>query len=159
MSGRYRGAMHAAGGRTEREMNLVSYTAMVKAGLRGPQVEHLFTKQQLEDINDDVEKAYWAHVRNMLRTVPSVDKKLDVLGSALGKPPHEILDAIATAHFPELTNWINQKSFYSLRQVIDQMYKENVTELMLAVEEPQPVRRRRLDLRVPASHSDFAPEF
>lgn len=83
-----------------------------------------FEEGDLEMIQNEIMRRYWAHVRDLLRKVPVFDEKLDFLANYFEKPPHEVLDAIATVRFPQLTIAIAQKNHNLLRKWINELVDE-----------------------------------
>lgn len=105
------------------QANYRAYHQMAVAGVPPEAVYMAFEESDREVINEMVMKDYWKMVRSLLRTAPVFQRKLDFLSSFLEKPVEEVLDAIATAHFPEVTVACTQPNHNKLRQWINALYK------------------------------------
>jgi len=86
MSWRYRGAQDRAGGKTERQVNYETYKRMVKDGVPISNIITRFGHYALEQINDDLMKEYWNHVRGLLVRVPMMNNGLVSMGLTQSAP-------------------------------------------------------------------------
>lgn len=107
-----------------RKANYRAYCEMAKAGVPAATIQLAFEQGDLENIQDDVMKAYWAHVRDLWRKAPVLMEKIDAIASSLSKTAEEVLDAIATAHFPRLTIAVEQRNHNMIRTWINEMYDD-----------------------------------
>jgi len=105
------------------ESNYNAYHQMALAQVPAAHIQMAFEEGDLLNVQDEVMKRYWAHVRDLLRKVPVFDRKIEFLSSFYERPPEEILDAIATAHFPRLTIAVTQISHNWLRSWINELYR------------------------------------
>lgn len=118
----------------ERRQDILrAYHQMVLAQVPEAHIRLAFEEGDLENLQEDIMKAYWKHVREFLRRSPLFERRLDFLGQYFERPPHEVLDAIATAHFPQLTIAVTQPSFYLLRKWINELYRHANEEIETAV--------------------------
>jgi len=106
---------------------------MVLAGTPEAAIRLAFEQGDLENLQDDIMAHYWRHTRDLLRRVPLFNRKLEFLSNFFERPPHEILDAIATAHFPQLTVAYTQPNHNLLRQWINELFRAANEELQEAV--------------------------
>jgi len=115
-----------------------SYCEMAASGTPEAVIRLTYEEGDLEVVQDMVMKEYWKHVRSLLRAAPVFQRKLDFLASFLEKPVEDVLDAIATAHFPRLTIAFTQRGHQWLRAWINELFKHANDQLDGAVE-VQPV--------------------
>ena len=101
-----------------------AYHAMAVAGVDPAHVRLAFEPGDLEVLQDMIMKDYWKHVRALLRTVPKFNDRLEFLAAYFERPAHEVLDAIATANFPQLTVAYTQPGFNLLRKWIVDLERE-----------------------------------
>lgn len=106
---------------------------MVVAGVPEAAIILAFEQGDLENLQEDIMAHYWRHVRDLLRRVPVFNRKLEFLANFFERPSHEILDAIATAHFPQLTVAYTQPNHNLLRQWINELYRSAKDQLEGAV--------------------------
>jgi len=97
---------------------------MAVAGVAPAAVALAFEEGDLLNIQDEVMRCYWKHVRELLRKVPVFDRKLEFMSNFYERSPEELLDAIATAHFPRITIACTQPGFNLLRSWINELYDE-----------------------------------
>ena len=121
--------------------NYRAYVRMVDAGVPAAAIELAFDPADLEDVHEKIMKAYWAHVRGLLRAVPVFMSKLDFLSIFLDRPVEELLDAIATANFPMVTKAVAQRNHNMLRGWINELYKYSQDQLDCA----QPISTQAYD--------------
>lgn len=114
---------------------------MVDAGVPAAAIEVAFERADLEDVHEKIMKAYWAHVRGLLRAVPVFMSKLDFLSIFLDRPVEDLLDAIATANFPMVTKAVAQRNHNMLRGWINELYKYAQDQLDCA----QPISTQAYD--------------
>ena len=96
---------------------------MAVAGVPPEAVAMAFDEGDREVIQEMVMKDYWKMVRSLLRKAPVFQRKMDFLASFLEKPVEEVFDAIATAHFAQITVAYTQPNHNLLRQWINELYK------------------------------------
>lgn len=99
-----------------------AYHQMVLANVPEASIILAFEQGDLENLQDDIMASFWRHVRDLLRRVPVYNRKLEFLSNYFERPPHEVLDSIATAHFPRLTIACSQPNHNLLRQWINELY-------------------------------------
>jgi len=115
------------------EANYNAYHQMALAQVPAAHIQLAFEEGDLLNVQDEVMRRYWQHVRDLLRKVPVFDRKIEFLANFYEKPAHEILDAIATAHFPRLTVAVTQISHNWLRAWINDLYRAAQEQLEGAV--------------------------
>lgn len=109
--------------------NYKAYVEMAAKGVPAAAIALAFEEGDIEAVQDKVMKTYWAHVRSLLRSAPVFMRKLDFLSSFLERPVEDILDAIATAHFAEITLAVAQKNHNKLREWINELYSHAQDQL------------------------------
>lgn len=113
--------------------NYKAYAEMARLGVPSTQIEEAFEEGDLLNIQDQVMKRYWAHVRDLMRKVPVFEMKLNFLSNFFERPIEEVLDSIATEHFPRLTMAVEQRNHNMLRQWITELYDSAQDQLKGAV--------------------------
>jgi len=105
------------------EANYNAYHQMALAQVPASHIQLAFEEGDLLNVQDEIMKRYWAHVRDLMRKVPAFERKMEFLQNFYERPSHEILDAIATAHFPRLTVAVTQISHQWLRSWINELFR------------------------------------
>jgi len=115
------------------EANYNAYHQMALAQVPAAHIQLAFEEGDLLNVQDEVMRRYWRHVRDLLRKVPVFDRKMEFLSNFHERTPEEIFDAIATAHFPRLTIAVTQNSHNWLRAWINDLYRAAQEQLEGAV--------------------------